>query len=67
VLFNVAGFGEVGDDAEGGAFGDAQRRGDVAQAYARVLGDADERSGVVGAVAGLRDLNACTARAGARE
>src|SRR5208282_2259686 len=37
VLDDVAGFGEVGDDAEGAALGDAQRRGDVTQAHPGVV------------------------------
>jgi hypothetical protein len=48
VLQHVAGFGEVGDDAVGAAFGDAQTRRDVAQSRARVMGDAQQDPGVVG-------------------
>src|SRR6478736_4794533 len=47
VLQHVAGFSEVGDDAVGAAFGDAQTRRDVAQSRARVVGDAQQDPGVV--------------------
>jgi hypothetical protein len=54
VLDDVVGFGEVSDDGKGAAFGDAQRRGDVTQAYPGVVGDADEGPGMVAEEASLR-------------
>jgi hypothetical protein len=45
---DVAGGGELADDAVGGAFGDPDRLADVAQADARVVGDAEQHLGVVG-------------------
>jgi hypothetical protein len=48
VLDDVAGFGQVGDDAEGAALGDIERGSDVAQAHAGVARDADEDPGMVG-------------------
>jgi hypothetical protein len=48
LLDEVAGCGQVGDDAVGAALGDVQAGGDVAQAHARVVGDAQQNSGVVG-------------------
>ena len=48
VLYDVAGFGQLGDDAERRALSDAERRGDVAEAHTGVVGDADEDSRVVG-------------------
>ena len=53
VLHDVAAGGEVGDDAVGAAFGDAHRRGDVAQAHAGVVGDAHEDPCMVGEEAPL--------------
>lgn len=50
---DIAGVGELGDDAERAALGDAERGGDVAEAHARIVRDADERSGVVGEEAPL--------------
>ena len=46
LLHHVAGLGEVGDDAVGGALGDAQARRDVAQPRARVVRDAQQHPGV---------------------
>jgi hypothetical protein len=43
VFEDVAGVHEVGDDAERGAFGDAERRGDLPQPHPGVLGDAQQR------------------------
>ena len=40
LLDEVAGCGQVGDDAVGAALGDVDAGGDVAQAHARVVGDA---------------------------
>jgi len=48
LLDEVAGCGQVGDDAVGAALGDVQAGGDVAQACARVVGDAQQRPGVIG-------------------
>src|SRR6202453_5244243 len=48
LLDDVAGPGQVGDDAEGAAFADVQGGRDVAQAYARVMSDAEENPGVRG-------------------
>jgi hypothetical protein len=48
VFDHVAGVDEVGDDAVGAAFGDADHGGDVPEARAGVLGDAQQRPGVVG-------------------
>jgi hypothetical protein len=48
LLDEVAGCGQVGDDGVGAALGDVQAGGDVAQARARVVGDAQQRPGVVG-------------------
>ena len=45
---NVALFDQLGQDPVGGALGDPNRRGDVAQADARVIGHAHEDMGVVG-------------------
>ena len=42
VLDHVAGVGQVGDYAIGGAFGNAKRRGDVSQAYTWIAGDAQQ-------------------------
>jgi len=55
LLDDVAGVGQVGDDAERPALGDAERRGDVAQARPGVVGDAYEGSRMVGEEAPLRD------------
>ena len=46
LLDEVAGCGQVGDDAVGAALGDAQAGGDVAQARARVVCDAHQHPGV---------------------
>jgi AcrR family transcriptional regulator len=54
VLHDVAGLGQVRDDAVGGALGDAERGGDVAQAHAGVVGDAYQDLGMVGEEAPLR-------------
>lgn len=54
VLDDVAGFDQVGDDAEGAAFGDVDHGGDVTQAHAGVVRDADEDPGMVGEEAPLR-------------
>jgi hypothetical protein len=48
VFEDVAGVHEVGDDAERGALGDAERRGDLPQPHPGVLGDAQQRLSVVG-------------------
>jgi hypothetical protein len=44
---HVAGFDELGEDALGRAFGDADTLGHVAQPDLGVLGDAQENLGVV--------------------
>jgi hypothetical protein len=54
VLDDVSGLGEVGEDAVGGALGDACSGRDVAQPYARVVGDAQQDPGVVGEEAPVR-------------
>lgn len=43
----VAGVGQLGDDAVGGSFGDADALADVAQSHTRLFGDADEDLGVI--------------------
>jgi len=48
VFDHVAGVDEVGDDVVGAAFGDADHGGDVPEARAGVVGDAQQRPGVVG-------------------
>ena len=48
LLDHVAGPGQVGDDPVGAALGDPEGGGDVAQAGARVLGDAQQDAGVIG-------------------
>jgi hypothetical protein len=48
VLDDVPGVGQVGDDAVRAAFGDSQAGGDVPQPGSRVLGDAEQDSGVLG-------------------
>jgi hypothetical protein len=48
VLEDVSGFHQVGDDAECGALGDAEHGGDLPQAHARVVGDAQQRLSMVG-------------------
>ena len=48
LLHHVAGFGQVGDDAAGAALGDVHAGRDVAQPHARVVGDAQQHSGVAG-------------------
>lgn len=45
---DIAGVDQVGDDPERAAFRDPQRRGDVAEARAGVVGDAEKGSRVVG-------------------
>ena len=45
---DVAGLDEVGDDALGGAFGDADLVGDVSHAGFGVVGDAEQHLGVAG-------------------
>lgn len=40
-------FDQLGHDPVGGALGDPNRRGDIAQADARVMSDADEDMGVI--------------------
>jgi hypothetical protein len=45
---DLAGAGDLTDDAVRGAFGDPDRFADVAQPGARILRDAQEHSGVVG-------------------
>src|SRR6266508_3719905 len=47
VLDHVSGFHQIGDDAECGAVGDAERGRDLPQPYARVVGDAQQRLSVV--------------------
>ncbi len=54
VLDDVAGLGQVGDDPERGALGDAERSGDVAQAHPRIMRDADQGAGMVGEETPLR-------------
>ena len=54
LLDDVPGLGEIGDDAVGGALGDARPGRDVAQPHARVVGDAQQHPGVVGQEAPLR-------------
>src|SRR4029450_7592606 len=48
VLDHVAGVDEIGDDAVGAALGDAHDGGEVPQAHARVMGDAQQRPSMVG-------------------
>jgi hypothetical protein len=45
VVDDIASCGEAGDDPEGTALGDAQRRGDLTRAHPSVPGDADEGPG----------------------
>ena len=54
VLDDVLGPGEIGDDALGGALGDARPGGDVAQPHARVVRDAQQHPGVAGQEAPVR-------------
>jgi hypothetical protein len=54
LLDDVAGCGQVGDDAVGAALGDAQAGREVAQPHARVVGDAQQHPGVVGQEAPVR-------------
>ena len=54
VLDDVAGLGQVSDDAEGGALGDTERSCDVPQAHPRIVSDADQGAGMVGKEAPLR-------------
>jgi hypothetical protein len=42
VVDEIAGCGQAGDDSQGAALGDAQRRAEVTRAHPRVVGDADE-------------------------
>ncbi|MEA2214307.1 MAG: hypothetical protein QOF83_4255 [Solirubrobacteraceae bacterium] len=54
VLDDIAGVREVRDDAKSGALGDSKGRADVAEAYAGVVGDAEEGTSMVGQKAPLR-------------
>ena len=45
---DVAGGGQLSDDAMGGPFGDPDLVADLAQANAGIVGDADQHPGVVG-------------------
>jgi len=45
---DVAGIGELGDDAVGGSFGDPDALTDVAQADPGLIGYADQDLGVIG-------------------
>jgi hypothetical protein len=54
LLHGVPGLGEIGDDAVGGAPGDARPGHDVAQPNARVVGDAQQQPDVVGQEAPVR-------------
>ena len=51
---DVLGVGEVGDDAIGAAFCDAERAGDVPQARLGIMSDAQHHPGVVGEEAPVR-------------
>lgn len=53
LLDDIASVGEVGDDGVRAALGDTQRRGDVTQAHAWVVCNAQERRGVIGQEAPL--------------
>ena len=48
LLDDIAGLGQLRDDSERAALGDAERRGDVAQARPWILSYAHEGSGMVG-------------------
>lgn len=48
VLREVAGFHQIADDAVGGAFGDSDALGDVAQARVGLPGDTEQDVSVVG-------------------
>jgi len=48
LLDDVPGFGEIGDDGERVSLGDAEVGRDVAQAYFRVVGDAEQSPTVIG-------------------
>ena len=48
LLEDVAGFGEIGDDGVRVSLGDAEVGRDVAEANFRIVGDAEQRSAVVG-------------------
>jgi hypothetical protein len=54
VLDDVPGLGEIGDDAVGGALGDARPGRDVAQPHALVVGNAQQHPGVIGQEAPVR-------------
>lgn len=54
LLDDIAGLGQVGNDAERGALGDVERSGDVTQAHPRIMRDADQGAGMVGKEAPLR-------------
>ena len=56
VFDDVPSFGEVSDDAIGGAFGDARPGRDVAQSHARVVGDAQQHPGVAAQEAPVRRI-----------
>jgi hypothetical protein len=45
---HIATFDELGEDPVGGAFGDPDRGGDVAEADSRIIGHAGKDVGVVG-------------------
>ena len=45
---HVARFGEVSHDGKGGALGDVDARGNIAEACIRVAGNEQQRSGMVG-------------------
>jgi hypothetical protein len=48
LLDDVAGVGQVGDDAVGAAFGDADAGRDVTQPHSRVVGNAQQHPSMVG-------------------
>ena len=54
VLDDVPGLGEIGDDAVGGALGDARPGRAIAQPHARVAGGARQHPGVAGRDAPVR-------------
>ena len=60
LLDDVSGCGQVGDDAEGAALGDAYAGRDVAQPRARVVCDAQQHPGVVGQEAPARPIETST-------
>ena len=47
VLDHISGVHQIGDNAEGGALGDAKRGRDLPQPHARVVRDAQQRQSVV--------------------